>query len=394
MSAAGSGVRRRGVGVAVVVAVLVGLAVVVTGPPAVTTPLDPEGTGPSGLRGLVELLRGAGVEVEVGIDALDGPAQPGTTRVFVPQDVIGDEARERLRGWTAQGGVLVVAGAGSELHGLVGGTPPLADTFGVTTREPACALAGLDQVDAVTHGGWVPLVAPEAPPGEGPSVVCFPDPDAPKGDGDLSGWLVARELEAGALVALGSATPFTNAELDRDDNAVLAAALLGAAPGDRLVIVPRPAVGEGDTPVLELVPDGFFRGLALLSVAVLLLVVWRARRLGPPVAERLPPVLPSAETARSVAGLLQRAGARGAAAERLRDDARATAIRALGLPTSIPPDELTGLVVARTAVSPQIVGRALIHGDVDDDTELEAVAAACAQLRDALRHPRPRGTKP
>jgi hypothetical protein len=88
---------------------------------------------------------------------------------------------------------------------------------------------------------------------------------------------------------------------------VLAAALLGPAPGDRLVVVPRPdEAPTGGDGLLGLVPDGVWQLLALLVLALLLAVVWQGRRDGVVVSESLPPVLPSAELARSLAGLLQR----------------------------------------------------------------------------------------
>ena len=58
------------------------------------------------------------------------------------------------------------------------------------------------------------------------------------------------------------------------------------------------------------------------AVAVLLLALWRARRLGPVVAEPLPVVVRAAETVEGRARLYRRAGARGTAAEALRAGVR------------------------------------------------------------------------
>ena len=367
--------RRRTIWLVFAAAVLVLAAALATGPPDDGTPLDPRSTGPTGLAGVVELLRDLGVHVDI---SLDLPNDMSST-VFVPLDLLNSERREAMLAWADEGGTLVVAGADARLHGLDAAGAGAADLFGPTSGEPECALTALDEVAAVRHGAWQGLVPPGDPI---PSVTCFPVGDA--------AWLIAFEHGAGSIVALGSAEPFTNRYLGDEDNAVLAAALLGPAPGDRLVVVPRPPIGEGDVGVLDLVPSGFWRVLVLLTAALLLAVLWRARRLGPPVAERLPPVLPSAELAHSVANLLHRVGDRAAAAARLRADARSTACRALRVPVTIGEGELVELLARRAGVAAEQAHLALVERPVEDDATLMRIARACAHVRIIVRRPESR----
>jgi hypothetical protein len=354
--------------VALAMVALLVLAAVIAGPPTTGDPLDPDSTEPDGLRGLRDLLESVGVETEV---SLELPVDT-STRVFVPLDLLGADRHEELRGWVRDGGTLVVADPTSPLHGLTPTGAGFESVLGATPRGPDCDLPALTEVGEVVHAGWAGL---EVPAG---AASCFPIAEGEEA------WLVARAEGEGTVVALGSADPFTNGQLDRADNAVLAAALLGPAPGGEVVFVPRPPLGEGDTALLDLVAPRVWRGFGVLLVALLLGLAWRGRRLGLPVAERLPPVVPAAELARSVAGLLQRAHSREGAAAQLRAHARREVADRLGAATPTPGEELAALAATRIAVTPATARTALVDGPVADDDELVAVARATTALRRAI----------
>ncbi len=375
MTAPGTGRTRQLLATAAGLAALVA-AVLVLGPPPSGQPLDPDGVDPSGLRGLVEVLTALEVEVEVA----DAPPEQATTRVLVARDRLGADGREALLAWVEAGGTLVIADPTSPLHGLA--TVGSDQLVGRSARAPVCEL--LPEVAEVRQGDWEGL---EVPPD---AEACFPI-----GDG-AGAWLVARPRGDGRLVALGSAEPLTNARLDEADNAVLAASLLGPAPGDRLRIVPpAPLAGDaGDDGLLALVADRVWWSLGLLALALVLAVLWQARRDGPVVTEQLPPVLPSAELARSLAGLLQRTGGRQDAADRLRRQARRTVRHACALPTGQPPEALVGAVVDRGLLVLPDARLALVHAPVPDDDALLAVATAVHRLRTALAIPTTRRPSP
>jgi hypothetical protein len=342
------------------------LAVVLVGPPAGETPLDPASTAADGLRGVRDLLEGSGVQVDV---SLEQPVDI-STRAFVPIDRLTAADRAGWLDWVRAGGTLIVADPGSRLHGLPPAGGGLAGALGATPRAPACDLPALAAVEQAVHAAWRGYEVPTD------GDACFPV-------GEDAAWLVVRPEGRGTVVALGAADPFTNGQLDRADNAVLAAALLGPSPDDRLVIVPRPAVGGGDTTLVDLVPTRIWHGLLLLLVAAVLGVLWRGRRLGPPVADRLPPVVPAAELARSVADLLQRAGSRDGAARQLRANARRDVGTGLGAPAGTEPTALVELLADRTGLDATTASLALLDTPVGDDRGLVDVARAAREARRA-----------
>jgi hypothetical protein len=346
-------------------------AAVLAGPPGAAEPLDPTSAAPDGLLGVVELLG----ELDVQVDVSTEPPVDTSTRLLVTQDLLPSSRRDAVEAWVEDGGTLVVTDPTSPLHGLTPVAAPLSDLAGATTRAPDCDLDALTEVAGVTHGDWIAFAPDERPDG---AIGCV----EVEGSGH---WLVAAPRGDGAVVALGSPSVLTNRHLDRDDNAVLAAALLGPDAGAALRILARPEVGEGDTELLDLVPPVVWGALGLLVLAAVVAAVARGRRLGAPVAERLPPVLPGAELVTSVGELLQRVGDRGAAAARLRAGVRTEAARHLGVSTATPPATLRDLVIERTGVDPATAHHALVDAEVGDDDALLAVAAEAATVRRALK---------
>ena len=354
----------RRTALALVVALLALIAgVVLVGDPGGDeyAPLDPRSPAPDGLAGVLELLGNENVHVDITTDI---PSDT-SAKIFVPMDPQRQEEREAVRDFAERGGTVIVAGATALTHELEPAGAPMSDFFGSSRHLANCTM--LESVGEIHHGNWDAMEVPAD------AESCFE-----MGDG---AWLVARPTGGGTIIALGSAAPFTNDWLADDDNAVLAAALLGPAPGDSVVVRPLPQVGEGDTPILELVPAGFWRGLILLGLALLALVLWKGRRLGAPVAEKLPPVLPSAELARSVGQLYQRVGDREGAAKRLRDDCRRTVSRGLNFAVETPPQVLIDQLVHRTAVRREDALLALTESPVLNDDALHQIAGAVARVR-------------
>jgi hypothetical protein len=373
------GSRRRRALIAAVVAVvaLVGATLLGGAPAEDGPPLDPRSAAPDGLRGVLDLATEFSHQVDISGDL---PSDT-STRLFVVRDRLGSEGRERMRSWVASGGHLVVADPASPLHDLEVGGEPVTDLIGPSRRAPDCALAGLAGVETVRHAAWRSYRVPDDGTG------CFPGADG-------EAWLVARSVGHGEVVALGSVEPLLNRSLDRDDNAVLAAALLFPAERGALVILPPdPAeLGEGLRPdevaspqeaVSDLLPAGLPGALVLLGLATLVLLLALGRRLGRPVEERLPPTLPSAELTRSVGDLLQRAGSRQGAAERLRAGARSEVARVLGVDAAAH-QALVDQATARLPLSGEVARVGLLDQPVADDEDLVEVARATAEIRDLL----------
>jgi hypothetical protein len=342
------------------------LASVLAGPPEESGDLDPRSTEPGGLHGLLALAEEMGGQVDISTSL---PVDL-STRVLVPRDGLANERRDELEAFVEEGGTAVVTDPGSPLHELEPGSAPFTDVVGAQGRAADCDLPALAEVGEVTHAAWQPFVVED-------DTACFPV-------GEDLAWLVAQPRGEGQLVSLGSAAPWVNAALDRDDNAVLAAALLFPEPGSSLLVLEAEETAP-PTALDDLVPPRVWQGLALLLLASLVAVVAVARRLGRPVEERLPPTVPTAELARSVGDLLQRGGRRDGAADRLRREAREELARQVG--PDLPPEALVERAVGRLGLDHEDATRALLDRPVRDDAELVAVAAAVTRLHDRLRSP-------
>ena len=122
---------------------------------------------------------------------------------------------------------------------------------------------------------------------------------------------MVAEREGAVLFGAGEA--LTNDQVLRADNAAVALRLLGQ--DDELVwYVPTydDLAGDDETGLGPLLPRWIEPGLWLVLVAAVVLVIWRARRLGPLATEPLPVVVKAIETTRSRGRLYRRAGDRGA----------------------------------------------------------------------------------
>jgi hypothetical protein len=289
--------------------------------------LDPGNPGPDGTQALARVLDEQGVDVTVArdaeaLEAIDVAAD--TTVVVTSTELLGEATARHLLDHT-RGAPLVLVDPG----------PGLVDTIG--TVEPPSVVT--------QDGGWEaqcsdPLFADLrvevdqalAYPGAG----CFPGED---------GSLV---VESGDVMLFGLSEALTNDQVLRADNAAAAVRLLGQH--DRLVwYVPTlddlqapsgrspQSPAAGGVSLETLIPRWIAPGLWLGAIAVIALVVWRARRLGPLATEPLPVVVRAIETTRARGRLYRKAHDRRHAAEALRQATRTRVAARLGLsgPTDV-----------------------------------------------------------
>jgi hypothetical protein len=365
--------RRASVGRALPwVAVVVGLALVVAvgGRRADEgNPLDPASPGPLGTKGLVEVLRELGGRVAVSAE------QPGAgtqVALLLSDNLSSDRARGVLD-WVGRGGTLVVADPGSRLTDV----DQVATTrIGLLDAEieRRCAEPALADVQRVSAPGGIVFKVPEGQGGvQGGARACFPR--------NRGAWLLIQPRGSGTVVRLGGASVLVNQELGKADNAVLLASLLVPVEGTTVQVLQPPLPGEGGGGLGDLVAPRVRLALWQLVVAFVLLALWRARRLGRPVAEPQPVQLPGAELVMAVGNLLQRAKGRGQAAGLLTDDLRRSLAERLGLPPSAPADQVADAVAARTGVPRQRVLRALTPTTPRDEAELVALSQAVDTIR-------------
>ena len=373
-----AGVRRALPWLAVVVGVA--LVVVVAGRGEEEgNPLDPASPGPLGTKGLVEVLRELGGEVRVSGE----PPGAGTETALLLSDDLSPGRRQRLLDWVGRGGTLVVADPSSGVTAVeqAGSTQIGLLDAEIERRCDVAALADVGRVAA--PGGTVFEVpegqgAPGAPggpggPPNGGTRACFP-----RNDG---AWLLVQPVGGGTVVRLGGASVLVNRELGEADNAVLLASLLVPAEGTSVQVLQPPLPGGGDAGLTDLIAPRVRLALWQLVVVFVLLALWRARRLGRPVAEPQPVQLPGAELVVAVGNLLQRAKGRGQAAGLLTDDLRRSLAERLGLPASTPPDQVADAVAARTGIPRERVLRTLTQATPGDEAELVALSQAVDTIR-------------
>jgi hypothetical protein len=272
-------------------------------------------TAPHGLAAYADLLRRAGHSV-VRLRDVPGEADldPASTVVVLDPESPNVSDAEALRAFVEAGGRLLAGGALSDvwLDELVDVEPTWS---GAPVREsvplaPLREVAGVRTVRAVGLGSW-------SRTGEALPAV---------GDADRT-LLAVASPGRGRLVLLADASPLQNRLLDEADNAVLGLALAG--PRGRPVAFVESVHGYGPAAGVAAIPERWLFALGGLVLAVLVFMVARGRRLGPPEREdrALPP--PRREYVESLAAVLARTKRPGDAAEPVRAEARARiAVRA------------------------------------------------------------------
>jgi hypothetical protein len=356
------------------VVLLAGLVVALaTGGPA-GGQLDPRSPAPTGSRALAQILGDQGVQVDLVTTsaAMSATTGPDDTLLVVDPDRLAAAQVAVVR---ATGADLVVASTTAPDRYLPGVTAQPSDP-GV--RAPGCDLPAAQRAGAVDAGG-IAYVTDDA--GLQDPRLCYSHDGRPS--------LVQATLEDGSLVTLlGSSSPLTNSRLDDEGDAALVLGLLGG--NDRVVWYLPSATDvppSAQKSFYDLVPDGIWWGLLQVGVAVLLLALWRARRLGAIVVEPLPVAVRAAETEEGRARLYRRNGARGQAAESLRAGVRSRLGGALGLPRRVDPPALVTAVAARSGWSGADVTALLYGAAPADDAALVQLADRLDALEREVRRP-------
>ncbi|MCP9950523.1 DUF4350 domain-containing protein [Actinomadura madurae] len=246
--------------------------------------------------------------------------------------------------------------------------------------EPGCAL------DAATLAGKVAFHQSDTYDVTGSGTSCYQtEYGAPR--------LVRVQNGASTVTVLGSAAPLTNRRLTEEGNAALAMNLASGGGSSVVWLVPdlpEAGSGAGQQSIGDLLPFGVKLLILELLVAVVLVALWRARRLGPVVAEALPVVVRSAETVEGRARLYRAGRARDRASDALRSGARERLVPLLGLPRSSAQDpsaaqEIVTAVARRTTYDETYVGAALYGPEPLDDAGLIALTDVLDDLERQVR---------
>ncbi len=332
--------------------------------------LDPESAGPNGTRALAEILRDHGVEVRVARDheavaAL--LADAADTLVLPDTPALSDERLGELIGGATD---VVLIDPRSRTLDLVIPGATIAGSAPLGVVAPACDLA-----DAERAGGIEPGTLFAG--GEG-ATACY------RVDG-AHGLLVADDADRRASAVDGTVL-FTNENLAERGNAALGVNLLGRQP---LVVWYQPGLGDTDLAdtdftLGELTPPWVSPVIVLLLVAGLAAGIWRGRRFGPLVAERLPVTVRASETTEGRARLYAQSRDTLHAADQLRIGTLERLARMLSLGVGASAPEIADAAAARAGIDRGVARRILLDDVPATDADLVDLRLRLRQLEDAV----------
>ncbi|QQM42964.1 DUF4350 domain-containing protein [Streptomyces liliifuscus] len=376
--------RTRGVLVALVILLAAAVAIAAIRSDAQTGSLDPRSAEPSGSRAVAELLADRGVSTRVVTTLEEAAAAAGsdTTLLVARPDLLTDRQQDRLHSAVTDSGgrtLLVAPGApsvGTLAPGVDADPAPSFDS----TLSPNCPLPAARRAGKAETGGIrYTTSAPDTDscyPGDGlPTLLRIP---AAEGNGDT--------------VVLGAPDILRNERLDKQGNASLALQLLGSRP--HLVwylpsLSDDSATDAGDRSFFDLMPSGWLWGTLQLFFAAILAALWRARRLGPLVPEKLPVAIRASETVEGRARLYRKSNARDRAAAALRSTTRTRLAPLVGVSPAQAhaPEALLPALSAQLRREGQALHTLLFGPPPGDDAALIALADQLDALEREVRRP-------
>ena len=346
----------------VVLAVVAGFGAYLTAPRPGGA-MDPAATSPDGAHALVTLLRDNGVEVVVtdSITEVEQAARPDSLILVAQSQYLTDTALDQLA--KASGDFLLVEPKSRTRAALIPGLRVLgASTF---DSDPDCALREANKAGSVRFGPSESYTAKA----DRPMTSCY------------DGVLVRYRDGARTITVVGSADFMTNGGLLQAGNAALAMNLASARP--RLIwYAPHDIDGETSSPasVFDMIPENVTWVVWQLAVVVLLVALWKGRRLGPLVAEEMPVVVRASETVEGRGRLYRSRRARDRAADALRTATLQRLLPRLGLGAGAPASAVVTSVAARSAADVQFVSYQLYGPPPPTDNDLLQLARALDEI--------------
>jgi Domain of unknown function (DUF4350) len=354
--------------------VLIAIVVMIATTARTSGPFSPDSTESDGARALATLLENHNVNVH-GTEMLDDAVQPGAGKTLVIGPAGSLDRYDWQRIADARWSHLVLIRPGSRaLEILAPGVLDTGQVLSSGSREPGCELPAAVKAGTVTVSGST-YSAPET------AQRCY-------GDG-IHNTVIRLESGDRIVDVVGTPRSFTNAELADDGNAALALNLMGTHQELTWYLPQWESSGfddeDSDGPPL-IPPDVRYIAWAL-AFAVLVVALWRGRRLGPVVAERLPVIVRAAETTEGRARLYQRSRARDRAASALRESALGKLHKAHGIPRRADPSAVVATVAARTGRDPAMLYELLYGLPPLSDAALMSLSHELDVLTQEVRHP-------
>ncbi|HZC90373.1 MAG TPA: DUF4350 domain-containing protein [Mycobacterium sp.] len=332
--------------------------------------MDPASTGPDGGHALVALLRDHGVTVVVAksVDDAANAARPGTLLLFAQTQRVTSESLLRRLADTP-GDLLLVEPTSHARAALAPGIRNASAS--VQESTPDCELREANQAGSVDFGpaNTFRALAHTA------VTSCY------------GGALVRYRDGERTVTVVGSTEFMTNGDLLRAGNAALAMNLAGGHP--RLVwYAPQHIEGEssGSATIFDLIPDNIIWVVVQLSLTVLLIAIWKGRRVGPLVAEDLPVVVRASETVEGRGRLYRSRRARDRAAQALRAATLQRILPRIGLGAETPASAVVIAVSQRSGLPPEALRHILFGPPPAGDADLTQLARALDDVERQVAH--------
>jgi hypothetical protein len=369
--------RSRGILVAIIALAIVGVVLAALRPHQEAGYLDPDAPTQQGAKALAEITRQNGTPVTVARSVSDAAeemrARPDAVLVITYSERLLPADLSTLQ--ALPGDRLLIEPTGDTLEALAPGV--VRSGTGSATIAPDCSLP------AAVNAGDVGL--PDAQTYNAPAgaTKCYFTDGKPS--------LVQLPATGSTVTVLGSGGPFTNERLAEEGNAALGMNLIGARSSAVWLVPALPPPGSGHKSFGDLVPFGVKLAVLQAIIAVVLVALWRARRLGPVVVEPLPVVVRSAEAVEGRARLYRARGAGDRAALALRAGALERLTALLGMPRSAATDpamsaEIIAGISAHTGQAQATIGMALYGPPPMDDAGLVRLAGYLDELERQVRN--------
>lgn len=337
------------------------VAIVVTGLIMTKSPrpegyLDPEAVNLRGGHALAQLLRDRGVTVTraTTIDEVRDAMHADSQLMVLDNGNLSDAILDALG--TLPGDRLMLAPY-SDTRERLASQVRVSSYESDELVEPDCDLREAQQAGAIQT--YIGPTYTFTHPGPG-QISCY------------GGTLLRYQDGNRTITVLGDDTLLSNKQLAKQGNAALAMNLAGRSSQLVWYVPERPKVGTSAKPksMSDLIPDQVSMAIWQLCLVVLLLAMWRGRRLGPVVTEKLPVVVRASETTEGRGRLYRSRRARDLASESLREAARNRIVRRLGLPVDETPQVITTAVSHRTGRNPTDIHHVLFGPVPSDDQQL------------------------
>ncbi|MCX4908234.1 DUF4350 domain-containing protein [Streptomyces sp. NBC_00878] len=378
--------RTRGVVLALVVLLAAAVAIAAVRSDDRRGSLDPRSADPSGSRAVAELLADQGVSTRVVTTLEEAQTAIGsdTTLLVARPDLLTGRQQSRLHSaFTSSGGRTVLVAPDTPSVGTlapgVAADPALSFD---SALPPGCALPAARRAGTADTGGIRYTTTDDASDADS----CYPS------DGLPTLLRIPAAEGTGDTVVLGSPDILRNERLDKQGNASLALQLLGSR---HHVVWYLPSLSDdsatdsGDRSFFDLMPSGWLWGTLQLFIAAALAALWRARRLGPLVPEKLPVAIRASETVEGRARLYRKSNARDRAATALRSTTRTRLAPLVGVSPAQAhaPETLLPALSTQLRREGQALHSLLFGPPPSDDAALIALADQLDALEREVRRP-------